>query len=124
MAGINPAEVSEILKKQLQGVSTESEFQEVGTVIEVGDGIARIYGLQGVKYNEMIEFQNGVEGIALNLEEDNVGAVLLGPSAGIKEGDTVKRLDKIASIDVSEGMLGRVIDTLGIPIDGKGAVTG
>ena len=124
MAGINPAEVSEILKKQLQGVSTESEFQEIGTVIEVGDGIARIYGLQGVKYNEMIEFQNGVEGIALNLEEDNVGAVLLGPSAGIKEGDTVKRLDKIASIDVSEGMLGRVIDTLGIPIDGKGAVTG
>ena len=124
MAGINPAEVSEILKKQLQGVSTESEFQEVGTVIEVGDGIARIYGLQGVKYNEMIEFQNGVEGIALNLEEDNVGAVLLGPSAGIKEGDTVKRLDKIASIDVSEGMLGRVINTLGDPIDGKGAITG
>ena len=124
MAGINPAEVSEILKKQLQGVSTESEFKEVGTVIEVGDGIARIYGLQGVKYNEMIEFQNGVEGIALNLEEDNVGAVLLGPSAGIKEGDTVKRLDKIASIDVSEGMLGRVINTLGNPIDGKGAITG
>ncbi len=124
MAGINPAEVSEILKKQLQGISTETEFKEVGTVIEVGDGIARIYGLQGVKYNEMIEFQNGVEGIALNLEEDNVGAVLLGPSEGIKEGDTVKRLKKIASIDVSEGMLGRVIDTLGIPIDGKGAVTG
>ena len=124
MAGINPAEVSEILKKQLQGISTETEFQEVGTVIEVGDGIARIYGLQGVKYNEMIEFQNGVEGIALNLEEDNVGAVLLGHSAGIKEGDTVKRLNKIASIDVSEGMLGRVIDTLGNPIDGKGAITG
>ncbi len=124
MAGINPAEVSEILKKQLEGVNTETEFKEVGTVIEVGDGIARIYGLQGVKYNEMIVFQNGVEGIALNLEEDNVGAVLLGPSAGIKEGDTVKRLKKIASIDVSEGMLGRVIDTLGNPIDGKGAITG
>ncbi len=124
MAGINPAEVSEILKKQLQGINTDTEFKEVGTVIEVGDGIARIYGLQGVKYNEMIEFQNGVEGIALNLEEDNVGAVLLGPSAGIKEGDTVKRLNKIASIDVSEGMLGRVIDTLGNPIDGKGAITG
>ncbi len=124
MAGINPAEVSEILKKQLQGINTDTEFKETGTVIEVGDGIARIYGLQGVKYNEMIEFQNGVEGIALNLEEDNVGAVLLGPSAGIKEGDTVKRLNKIASIDVSEGMLGRVIDTLGNPIDGKGAVTG
>jgi len=124
MAGINPAEVSEILKQQLKGISTASEFQEVGTVIEVGDGIARIYGLQGVKYNEMIEFQNGVQGIALNLEEDNVGAVLLGPSAGIGEGDIVKRLNKIASIDVSEGMLGRVINTLGEPIDGKGAITG
>jgi len=124
MAGINPAEVSEILKKQLQGISTATEFQEIGTVIEVGDGIARIYGLQGVKYNEMIEFQNGVQGIALNLEEDNVGAVLLGPSSGIGEGDTVKRLNKIASIDVSEGMLGRVINTLGEPIDGKGAISG
>ncbi len=124
MAGINPAEVSEILKKQLQGVSSETEFQEVGTVIEVGDGIARIYGLKGVKYNEMIEFQNGVQGIALNLEEDNVGAVLLGPSQGIGEGDTVKRMKKIASIDVSEGMLGRVVNTLGEAIDGKGAITG
>ncbi|MCF6365422.1 MAG: F0F1 ATP synthase subunit alpha [Bacteroidales bacterium] len=124
MAGINPAEVSEILKQQLQGVSSETEFQEVGTVIEIGDGIARIYGLKGVKYNEMIEFQNGVQGIALNLEEDNVGAVLLGPSQGIGEGDTVKRMKKIASIDVSEGMLGRVVNTLGEPIDGKGAITG
>ena len=124
MAGINPAEVSEILKQQLQGVSSETEFQEVGTVIEVGDGIARIYGLKGVKYNEMIEFQNGVQGIALNLEEDNVGAVLLGPSQGIGEGDTVKRMKKIASIDVSEGMLGRVVNTLGEAIDGKGAITG
>jgi F-type H+-transporting ATPase subunit alpha len=124
MAGINPAEVSEILKKQLQGISTDTEFQEIGTVIEVGDGIARIYGLQGVEYNEMIEFQNGVQGIALNLEEDNVGAVLLGPSSGIKEGQIVKRLKKIASINVSEGMLGRVVNTLGEPIDGKGAITG
>ncbi len=124
MTGINPAEVSEILKQQLKGISTATEFQEVGTVIEVGDGIARIYGLQGVKYNEMIEFQNGVQGIALNLEEDNVGAVLLGPSAGIGEGDTVKRLNKIASINVSEGMLGRVINTLGEAVDGKGAITG
>ncbi len=124
MSGINPAEVSEILKQQLKGISTATEFQEVGTVIDVGDGIARIYGLQGVKYNEMIEFQNGVQGIALNLEEDNVGAVLLGPSAGIGEGDTVKRLNKIASINVSEGMLGRVINTLGEPIDGKGTITG
>ena len=124
MTGINPAEVSEILKQQLKGISTATEFQEVGTVIEVGDGIARIYGLQGVKYNEMIEFQNGVQGIALNLEEDNVGAVLLGPSAGIGEGDTVKRLNKIASINVSEGMLGRVINTLGEAVDGKGAIAG
>jgi len=124
MAGINPAEVSEILKKQLQGISSVTEFQEVGTVIEVGDGIARIYGLQGVEYNEMIEFQNGVRGIALNLEEDNVGAVLLGPSSGIREGHIVKRLKQIASINVSEGMLGRVVNTLGDPIDGKGAITG
>jgi F-type H+-transporting ATPase subunit alpha len=124
MAGINPAEVSEILKKQLQGISTDTEFEEVGTVIEVGDGIARIYGLQGVEYNEMIEFQNGVQGIALNLEEDNVGAVLLGPSSGIREGYIVKRLKKIASINVSEGMLGRVVNTLGEAIDGKGAITG
>ena len=124
MAGINPAEVSDILKKQLQGISTEAEFQEIGTVIEIGDGIARIFGLEGVKYNEMIEFQNGVQGIALNLEEDNVGAVLLGPSQGIGEGGTVKRLNKIASIDVGEGMLGRVVNTLGEAIDGKGPITG
>ena len=124
MAGINPAEVSEILKKQLQGISSETEFQEVGTVIQIGDGIARIYGLQGVKYNEMIEFPNGVQAIALNLEEDNVGAVLLGPSSGIREGDIVKRMKKIASIDVSEGMLGRVVNTLGEAIDGKGAILG
>ena len=124
MAGINPSEVSEILKKQLKGVSTESEFEEVGTVIEVGDGIARIYGLNGVKANEMIEFQNGVTGIALNLEEDNVGAVLLGASSGIKEGDVVKRLKKISSIQVGNGMLGRVINTIGKPIDGKGPLTG
>jgi F-type H+-transporting ATPase subunit alpha len=124
MAGINPAEVSEILKKQLTGISTESEFEEVGTVIEVGDGIARIYGLSGVKSNEMIEFQNGIKGIALNLEEDNVGAVLLGSSVGIREGDIVKRLNKIASIKVGEGMLGRVVNTLGQVIDGKGPLTG
>ena len=124
MAGMNPAEVSEILKKQLKGISTESEFEEVGTVIEVGDGIARIYGLNGVKANEMIEFQNGVKGIALNLEEDNVGAVLLGPSTGIKEGDIVKRLNRISSINVGEKMLGRVINTIGEPIDGKGAIGG
>ncbi len=124
MAVMNPAEVSEILKKQLKGISTESEFEEVGTVIEVGDGIARIYGLSGVKSNEMIEFHNGVKGIALNLEEDNVGAVLLGSSIGIKEGDIVKRMNKISSIKVGEGMLGRVVNTIGEPIDGKGALSG
>ncbi len=124
MAGINPSEVSEILKRQLKGINTKSEFEEIGTVIEVGDGIARIYGLNGVKANEMIEFKNGVKGIALNLEEDNVGAVLLGPSTGIKEGDIVKRLKLISSIKVGEGMLGRVVNTLGEPIDGKGPLTG
>ncbi|PID88351.1 MAG: F0F1 ATP synthase subunit alpha [Bacteroidia bacterium] len=124
MAGINPAEVSEILKKQLQEITTDTTFQEIGTVIEVGDGIARIYGLESVQANEMIEFENGVQGIALNLEEDNVGAVLLGSSSGIKEGDSVKRLNKIASIDVGEGMLGRVINTLGEPLDGKGSIAG
>ncbi len=124
MAVMNPSEVSEILKKQLKGISTESEFEEVGTVIEVGDGIARIYGLNGVKSNEMIEFKNGVKGIALNLEEDNVGAVLLGSSIGIKEGDIVKRMNKISSIQVGNGMLGRVVNTIGEPIDGKGLLQG
>ncbi len=124
MADIKPAEVSEILKQQLEGLSTEVELQEVGTVLQVGDGIARIYGLTKVEANEMIEFQNGVKGIVLNLEEDNVGAVLLGPSEGIKEGDTVKRLNIIASINAGEGVLGRVINTIGEPIDGKGPIEG
>jgi F-type H+-transporting ATPase subunit alpha len=124
MAGINPAEVSAIIKQQLAGVSTKADFEEVGSVIEVGDGIARIYGLRGVKSNEMIEFANGVKGIALNLEEDNIGAVLLGPSRGIKEGDIVKRTKRIASINVGEGMLGRIINTIGEPIDGKGVIAG
>jgi len=124
MAGINPGEVSEIIKKQLQEIDTGSDFEEVGSVLEVGDGIARVYGLGGVGYNEMIEFENGVKGIALNLEEDNVGVVLFGPSHGIKEGDKVKRLKQIASIEAGEGMLGRVINTIGEPIDGKGEITG
>jgi F-type H+-transporting ATPase subunit alpha len=124
MAGIKPSEVSEILKKQIGGIQTESELDEVGVVLQVGDGIARIYGLTNVEANEMIEFENGVKGIVLNLEEDNVGAVLLGPSEGIKEGDTVKRLRRISSIDVGEGLLGRVINTIGEPIDGKGAIEG
>lgn len=124
MADIKPAEVSEILKQKLEGIKTETELQEVGTVLQVGDGIARIHGLSYVQSNEMIEFANGAKGIVLNLEEDNVGAVLLGQSSQIKEGDTVKRLNKIASIKVGEGLLGRVINTIGEPIDGKGPIEG
>ncbi len=124
MASIKPAEVSEILKQQLKGLKTEAELEEVGTVLQVGDGIARIYGLSHVESNELIEFQNGVLGIVLNLEEDNVGAVLLGESQGIKEGDVVKRTKRIASINVGEGMLGRVINTIGQPLDGKGEIKG
>jgi len=124
MAGIKPAEVSVILKQQLQGLNTEAELQEVGTVLQVGDGIARIYGLNNVQANEMIEFQNGTKGIVLNLEEDNVGAVLLGLSQEIKEGDTVKRTNRIASILVGEQMVGRVVNTIGEPIDGKGDIKG
>ncbi|WP_321279922.1 F0F1 ATP synthase subunit alpha [Marinifilum fragile] len=124
MASIKPAEVSEILKQQLEGLKTEAELEEVGTVLQVGDGIARIYGLSNVESNELIEFQNGVLGIVLNLEEDNIGAVLLGESQGIKEGDVVKRTKRIASINVGEGMLGRVINTIGEPIDGKGEISG
>ena len=124
MANIKPAEISEILKKQLEGVSTGVEMEEVGSILTVGDGIARAYGLAKVQANELVEFQNGVEGIVLNLEEDNVGIVLLGNTEGLKEGDTVKRTGRIASINVGEGMLGRVINTLGHPIDGKGQIQG
>ncbi len=124
MADIKPAEVSKILKQQLEGFQSVAELEEVGTVLEVGDGIARIYGLSNVGSNEMVEFDSGVKGIVLNLEEDNVGVVLLGLSERIKEGDTVKRLRRIASIDVGEGLLGRVINTIGEPIDGKGAIQG
>jgi len=124
MANIKPAEVSEILRQQLQGFKSQAELEEVGTVLQVGDGIARIYGLSNVESNEMIEFDSGVKGIVLNLEEDNVGAVILGLTKEIKEGDTVKRLRRTASIEVGEGLLGRVINTLGEPIDGKGVITG
>jgi len=124
MADLKPAEISAILREQLSGVKTEAELQEVGTVLQVGDGIARIFGLNGVQYGELIEFDGGMRGIALNLEEDNVGAVLLGRSSSVKEGDTVKRLGKIASVMVGDGMVGRVVDTLGNPIDGKGPITG
>ncbi|MDB4710413.1 F0F1 ATP synthase subunit alpha [Flavobacteriales bacterium] len=124
MAEIKPAEVSAILREQLSGFKSGTELEEVGTVLQVGDGIARIYGLGGVQYGELIEFDNGLQGIALNLEEDNVGAVLLGASNDIKEGDTVKRTNRIASINVGEKMLGRVVNTLGEPIDGKGPIDG
>ncbi len=124
MAEIKPAEVSEVLKKQLQGFKTGIELEEVGTVLQVGDGIARIHGLSKVQSNELIEFENGHKAIVLNLEEDNVGAVLLGPSEEIKEGDTVKRTKRIASIQVGEGLLGRIINTIGEPLDGKGPITG
>ena len=124
MANIKPAEVSAILREQLSGFRSEAELQEVGTVLQVGDGIARIYGMNGVQYGELIEFDGGMQGIALNLEEDNVGAVLLGRSSSVKEGDTVRRLGKIASVQVGDGMVGRVVDTLGQPIDGKGPIQG
>jgi F-type H+-transporting ATPase subunit alpha len=124
MAEIKPAEVSEVLKKQLEGIKSTEELEEVGTVLQVGDGIARIYGLDNVQSNELIEFENGIIGMVLNLEEDNVGAVLLGPSEDISEGDSVKRTGRIASLDVGEGMLGRVINTIGEPLDGKGPIKG
>ena len=121
---IKPAEVSAILREQLSGFKSEAELEEVGTVLQIGDGIARIYGLGGVQYGELIEFDNGLQGIVLNLEEDNVGAVLLGASNHVKEGDTVKRTKRIASVNVGEKMLGRVVNTLGLPIDGKGPIEG
>lgn len=124
MADVKPAEVSAILREQLAGFRSEAELQEVGTVLQIGDGIARVYGLKGVQYGELVEFEGALQGIALNLEEDNVGVVLLGRSSGVKEGDTVKRLNRIASVNVGEGMVGRVVDTIGNPIDGKGPITG
>ncbi|MGP8217733.1 MAG: F0F1 ATP synthase subunit alpha [Bacteroidia bacterium] len=124
MAEIKPAEVSSVLREQLSGFKTEAQLEEIGTVLQVGDGIARVYGLNGVQAGELVEFENGLKGIALNLEEDNVGLVLLGPSGDIKEGATVKRLGRIASIQAGEGLLGRVLDALGNPIDGKGPILG
>jgi F-type H+/Na+-transporting ATPase subunit alpha len=124
MANIKPAEVSAILREQLSGFKSEAELEEVGTVLQVGDGIARIYGLSSVQYGEMVEFKSGLRAIVLNLEEDNVGVVLLGKSTDVKEGDTVKRLRLIASLKVGEGIIGRVVDTMGLPIDGKGPIQG
>lgn len=124
MASIKPAEVSSILRQQLEGIQTGADLEEVGTVLTVGDGIARIYGLSNAQSNELIQFENGIEAIVLNLEEDNIGAVLLGPTEEINEGDIVKRTGRIASIGVGEGLLGRVISPTGQPLDGKGPVEG
>jgi F-type H+-transporting ATPase subunit alpha len=124
MIDIKPDEISAILKQQLSGFKSEAELEEVGTVLQVGDGIARVFGLTKAKAGELVEFENGVNAIVLNLEEDNVGVVLLGAGDGIKEGSTVRRTNKIASIEVGEGFVGRVVNPLGQPIDGKGPVAG
>lgn len=125
MTQIKPAEVSAILRQQLSGFTVASELEETGTILQVGDGIARVYGLSSVQSGELVEFEKtGVKGIALNLEEDNVGVVFLGDSANLLEGDIVKRTGRIASVNVGEGMLGRVINTVGEPIDGKGEIKG
>jgi F-type H+/Na+-transporting ATPase subunit alpha len=124
MVSIKPDEISAILRQQLGNFNSSAELEEVGTVLQVGDGIARIYGLNGVRSGELVEFESGVRAIALNLEEDNVGVVMMGDSAGIKEGNKVRRTGRIASIKVGEGMVGRVINTLGEPIDGKGPLKG
>lgn len=124
MTNIRPDEVSAILRQELSSFQTEAELKEVGTVLQVGDGVARIYGLSNAQSGELLEFDNGTRALVLNLEEDNVGAVLFGDSEQIKEGDTVRRTSTIASVNVGEGMVGRVVDTLGNPIDGKGEITG
>ena len=124
MAQIKAAEVSAILKEQLTNFEASASLSEVGTVLQVGDGIARVYGLANVQYGELVQFDSGLEGIVLNLEEDNVGVVLLGSSIAVKEGSTVKRTERIASLQVGEGIVGRVVDTLGNPIDGKGPIEG
>ncbi len=124
MVEIKPDEISAILRQQLSNFNASASLEEVGTVLQVGDGIARVYGLNNVRSGELVEFDNGVKAIALNLEEDNVGVVLMGDSSEIKEGDKVKRTGQIASIKVGEGMCGRVINTLGEPIDGKGPIKG
>ncbi|AWO01920.1 F0F1 ATP synthase subunit alpha [Chitinophaga alhagiae] len=124
MVDIKPDEISAILRQQLSNFNASAELEEVGTVLSVGDGIARVYGLNNVRSGELVEFENGVKAIVLNLEEDNVGVVLMGDYSEIKEGDTVRRTGQIASIKVGEGLVGRVVNTLGNPIDGKGPITG
>ena len=124
MVQIKPEEISAILRQQLSNFNASADLEEVGTVLQVGDGIARVYGLGNVRYGELVEFESGVRAIALNLEEDNVGVVLMGETGGIQEGSKVRRTGQIASIKVGEGMVGRVVNTLGEPIDGRGPITG
>ncbi|MCP9237563.1 F0F1 ATP synthase subunit alpha [Lewinella sp. JB7] len=124
MADVKPDEISAILKQQLSGFDTATELEEYGTVLQVGDGIARVYGLNNAQAGELVTFETGTEAIVLNLEEDNVGVVLMGPAAGIHEGSRVSRTGRIASIEVGEGLVGRVVNSLGQPIDGKGDITG
>ena len=121
---INPSEISEVLKQQLENVNKSVAFEEVGTVLDVGDGVAHVYGLDNVCANELVEFENGVRGVALNLEESNVGVILLNSVNKVTENMTVRRTGEIASIPVGEGLFGRVINILGEPIDGKGPVEG
>ena len=120
---IDASEISEILKKEIENFDTQNEVSEIGTVLTVGDGIARIYGLDNVQAGEMVEFPNEIKGMALNLEEDNVGVVIFGDDRSIKEGDVVKRTGNIVEVKVGKGLLGRVVDGLGNPIDGKGKLT-
>jgi F-type H+-transporting ATPase subunit alpha len=124
MSDIKPSEVYDILKQQLAGMESTARMEEVGKVLQVKDGVAIIFGLDNVQANELIEFENGMMGVVMNLEEDNVGAVLFGPSENIKEGFSVKRTGRIASVMAGDGLLGRVVDTLGNPIDGKGPIQG
>lgn len=121
---INPSEISEVLKQQLENVNNKVSFQEVGTVLEVGDGVAHVYGLENVRANELVEFENGVKGVAMNLEESNVGVILLNNIDRVTENMTVRRTGEIASIPAGEGLLGRVINVLGEPIDGAGPISG
>ena len=120
---LNPSEISDILKQQLENVNNKVKFEEVGTVLEVGDGVAHVYGLENVRANELVEFENGVKGVALNLEESNVGVVLLNNINSVSENMTVRRTGEIASIPVGEGLLGRVINILGEPSTAKGPST-
>src|SRR6185503_5186868 len=119
---INADEISGLLKAQIASFKSDVREDEVGTVIEVGANLARVYGLRGIRSSELVEFPNGMQGVALNLEEDNVGVVILGPDKDIKEGDKVRRTGRIASVPVGEALLGRVVDALGAPVDGKGPI--